>query len=207
MNSPAANGKRRGRPRSFDREAGLDSAIQVFWAKGYEATSIDDLTQQMGIKPPSLYAAFGNKHDLFMQSLDRYAETIGHTPTNAFLDETDLRRAIKALFDKTIQCATMSQKPRGCLLVSVATQMAETDPEVRAWMSRAYASRVSLVAERVAAEQKAGRISQTPDATSFAKMVVSITHGLVARARVGSSRKEISELSENYVDMLVPQSD
>ncbi|MEP4378368.1 MAG: TetR/AcrR family transcriptional regulator [Alphaproteobacteria bacterium] len=206
MNNSAANGKRRGRPRSFDREAGLDSAIQVFWAKGYEATSIDDLTQRMGIKPPSLYAAFGNKHDLFMQSLDRYAETIGHTPTNAFLDETDLRRAIKALFDKTIQCATMPRKPRGCLLVSVATQMAETDPEVQAWMSRAYAARVSLVAERVAAEQKTGRISKTPDAASFAKMVVSITHGLVARARVGSSRKEISDLAENYVDLLVPPS-
>jgi len=206
MNNSAANGKRRGRPRSFDREAGLDSAIQVFWAKGYEATSIDDLTQQMGIKPPSLYAAFGNKHDLFMQSLDRYAETIGHTPTNAFLDETDLRRAIKALFDKTIQCATMPRKPRGCLLVSVATQMAETDPEVQAWMSRAYASRVSLVADRVAAEQEAGRMSRTPDAASFAKMVVSITHGLVARARVGSSRREISELADNYVDLLVPPS-
>lgn len=206
MKKTSATGKRRGRPRSFEREAGLDNAIKVFWAKGYEATSVDDLTQQMGIKPPSLYAAFGNKHGLFMQSLDRYAETIGHLPTNAFLDEPDLRRAIKALFDKTIQCATMPQKPRGCLLVSVATQMAETDPEVRAWMSRAYASRVSLVAERVAAEQEAGRLSKTPDATSFAKMVVSITHGLVARARVGSSRKEISELADNYVDLLVPPS-
>ena len=84
--------------------------------------------------------------------------------------------------------------------------MAETDPEVRAWMSRAYVARVSIVAERAAAEQEAGRISKTPDATGFAKMVVSITHGLVARARVGSSRKEISELAGNYVDLLIPPS-
>lgn len=206
MKNTASPEKRRGRPRSFDREAGLDSAIQVFWAKGYEATSVDDLTQQMGIKPPSLYAAFGNKHGLFMQSLDRYAETIGHIPTDAFLNEPDFREAVKALFDKTIQCATTPKRPRGCLLVSVATEMAASDPAVRAWMSRAYSARVALVAERVGTEQRAGRLPKMPDAASFAKMVVSITHGLVARARIGDSRKEILALSENYLDLLVPAS-
>ena len=206
MKKTESTAKRRGRPRSFDREVGLDSAIKVFWAKGYEATSVDDLTQQMGIKPPSLYAAFGNKHELFMKGLDRYAETIGHVPTDAFLKEPELRQAVKALFDKTIQCATTPQRPRGCLLVSVATEMAASDPAVQKWMSRAYAARVALVAERFETEQEAGRVPQKPDATSFAKMVVSITHGLVARARIGASRKEIAELADHYLDLLVPPS-
>lgn len=204
MKNNSSTVKRRGRPRSFDREAGLDSAIESFWAKGYEATSIDDLTEQMGIKPPSLYAAFGNKHDLFMQSLDRYAETIGHKPTNAFANEPDFRQAVKALFDTTIQCATTPQRPRGCLLVSVATEMAATDPAVQDWMSHAYSARVALVAERITAEQKAGRLPDKPDAKNYAKMIISITHGLVARARIGASRKEIAELADCYLDMMVP---
>ena len=204
MENSSPTEKRRGRPRSFDREAGLDSAIEMFWAKGYEATSVNDLTEKMGIKPPSLYSAFGNKHGLFMQSLDRYAETIGHKPTDAFENEPDFRKAVSALFDTTIQCATTPDRPRGCLLVSVAIEMAASNSDVQAWMSRAYAARVELVAKRVSEEQASGKLPKQPDAENLAKMIVSITHGLVARARFGAGRKEISQLADNYLNMLIP---
>ena len=74
----------RGRPRSFDRDESLDAAVLVFWKKGYDGSSIQDLTQAMGINRPSLYATFGNKRDLFMQAIDRYAATHGNRAFSAF---------------------------------------------------------------------------------------------------------------------------
>src|SRR5688500_20409695 len=71
--------KPRGRPRSFDREAALDAAMEVFWRKGYEASSISDLTDAMGINPPSLYAAFGDKERLFMAAIERYSAERGES--------------------------------------------------------------------------------------------------------------------------------
>src|SRR5688500_13596233 len=70
--APAKPARPRGRPRSFDRDTALGQAMEVFWAKGYEGTSISDLTEAMGINPPSLYAAFGDKERLFLEAIDRY---------------------------------------------------------------------------------------------------------------------------------------
>ncbi|MBT6537072.1 MAG: TetR/AcrR family transcriptional regulator [Rhodospirillaceae bacterium] len=207
MNKISAEPKRRGRPRAFDRDEALDRAVEVFWAKGYGPTSVEDLTSEMGVSPPSLYAAFGNKHDLFMQALDRYAETIGILPGKAFSEATDLRGAIQALFQTTIKCATTAKRPRGCLLVSVASEMATRDNEVRNKLSKGYASRVAAISERVNAEQVAGRLARHPSAEKLAKMIVSVTHGLVARARMGASRNELLELADGFLDMLVPASD
>ena len=102
----------RGRPLKFDRDKVLDRAVDTFWANGYTATSLEDLTTNMGINRPSLYAAFGNKHDLFMKTIDRYAETIGRQPLDAFLEEPDIRRAVEAYFQTTIQCVTSRNRPR-----------------------------------------------------------------------------------------------
>lgn len=197
----------RGRPRAFDRDEALDRAVEIFWEKGYGPTSVEDLTSKMGISPPSLYAAFGNKHDLFMHALDRYAETTGILPGTAFSQATDFRSAIQALFETTIKCATTAKRPRGCLLVSVAIEMAARDEDVRNKLSQGYATRVAAITERVVAEQAAGRLPKYPTAENLAKMIVSVTHGFVARARMGANRKELLELSKGFLDMLVPASD
>jgi AcrR family transcriptional regulator len=209
MNNDSKNLKRRGRgrPRAFDREEALDRAIEVFWAKGYESASVDELTKQMGISPPSLYATFGNKHDLFLHAMDRYAETVGGLPTKAFSEAPDTRRAVQGLFETTIRCATTANRPRGCLLVSVASEMAARDEDIRNKLAHGYASRVKMVSERVAAEQKTGQLPNYPTAEKLAKMIVSVTHGLVARARMGANRNELSGLAADFLDTLVPASD
>lgn len=205
--SDSSQRRGRGRPRAFDRDEALDRAVEVFWAKGFGPTSVEDLTAQMGISPPSLYAAFGNKHDLFMLALDRYADTVGGLPTRTFAEASDLRSAIRGLFDTTINCATSENRPRGCLLVSVASEMASRDSEVRKKLSQGYAARVGAISERIAAEQEKGRLPMHPAAEKLAKMIISVTHGLVARARMGASRSELAELADGFLDSLVPASD
>ena len=184
-----------------------NNSIEIFWAKGYGQTSVEELTSQMGISPPSLYAAFGNKHDLFMHAMDRYAETVGGLPTKAFADAPDVRSAVQGLFETTIRCATTTNRPKGCLLVSVASEMAVRDEDVRKKLAHGYATRVKAISDRVAAEQGAGRLPTHPTAERLAKMIVSVTHGLVARARMGANRSELSGLASDFLDTLVPASD
>src|SRR5438034_6461380 len=87
----------RGRPRSFDRDAALERAVEVFWTHGYEATSVSDLTRAMGINPPSLYAAFGDKEQLFMAAVDRYQQERIAVVTQVFDEESTAEAAVRRL--------------------------------------------------------------------------------------------------------------
>lgn len=196
--------RRRGRPQAFDRDTVLDRAVDTFWANGYTATSLEDLTTSMGINRPSLYGAFGNKHDLFMQTIDRYAETIGREPLDAFLAEPDIRRAVDAYFRTTIRCVTSPERPRGCLIMNVAGERATNDAEVRACMSEAYDARVKTVSDRLRNARDEGQLPAGADPDSLARMIAAVMHSLAARARAGGSRKELFALAQNFLNLLIP---
>ena len=108
-----------GRPRAFDRDKALDQALHVFWEKGYEGTSIADLTEAMGINPPSLYAAFGNKEELFKKALDRYENLRDQVLEEAFAAPT-AREAMTRLLEGTADRLSDKDKPKGCLMVQGA---------------------------------------------------------------------------------------
>src|SRR5438477_6548076 len=105
-----------GRPRSFDTDEALDRALRVFWRKGYEGTSLLDLTKAMGINPPSLYAAFGNKEDLFRKVVDRYVERHAGFWEVASAAPT-ARAMIEHLLHASVDFVTDESNPRGCLFV------------------------------------------------------------------------------------------
>ncbi|HEV3241888.1 MAG TPA: TetR/AcrR family transcriptional regulator [Methyloceanibacter sp.] len=106
-----------GRPRAFDMDQALDQALHVFWQKGYEGASICDLTAAMGINPPSLYAAFGNKETLFREALDRYEAIRDQIMAEAFAAPT-AREAIQRLLEGTADRLSDKRNPTGCLLSS-----------------------------------------------------------------------------------------
>src|SRR5690349_9540518 len=106
-----------GRPRAFDKDKALDMALAVFWERGYAGTSIADLTQALGINPPSLYAAFGNKEALFHQVLDRYQSRRDELMAEAF-SVPSAREAMLRLLLGAADLLTDKQNPGGCLLVS-----------------------------------------------------------------------------------------
>src|SRR5260370_41719621 len=110
----------RGRPRSFDEREALQKAIRVFWAKGYDAVTIDDLVAGMGVVRPSLYAIFGDKAALFMRSLRAYAEGLGGGAMKAPLCPPSLHDGIHALPAPAVKSATTVGSPPGCLFVCVA---------------------------------------------------------------------------------------
>jgi AcrR family transcriptional regulator len=198
-------GKRpRGRPRSFDRDSALDAAVLVFWDKGYDGSSIEDLTHGMGINRPSLYATFGNKRDLFMQAIDRYAATHGNRAFSAFRLEADNRRAIERFFDASIECALAEGTPRGCLINTVATEAAENDADLRDKLADMFTQTDAAIARRLAANHSIDA-STMHDLEGLARMAHSVTHSIMTRARAGAGRTELSHIAESFMAVLFPQ--
>ncbi len=193
-----------GRPRTFDRDEVLDRAIITFWACGYSGTSVDNLTDSMGINRPSLYATFGSKHGLFMEVIDRYASTFGRLPFSTLKSHQDARKVVAAFFKVCIRCATSKGKPRGCLIANVATIEAETDMKVREKVSGMFAETDRAVADYFRSAHDDGRLSDEHDPQALARMVISITHSIATRARAGASRKQLSVLANDFMAVLFP---
>src|ERR1700743_2101286 len=138
--------KPRGRPRSFDEGDALEKATQVFWSKGYDGVTIDDLVAGMGVGRPSLYAVFGDKRAIFLRVLKAYAERKGASAAKALLSPQGLRDSITGFLRYAVESATEKGSARGCLLICVAPLV--DDAEVRQFLQNAAAGGAALVEGR-----------------------------------------------------------
>jgi TetR/AcrR family transcriptional repressor of nem operon len=118
-----------GRPREFDREVALDRAMSVFWARGYERTSVQDLTDSMGIQRGSLYAAFGDKRHLFLAALERYEEKF-HREMVRLLEMSRAEVGIRKVFERVVSDCACDDGSKGCLITNTAVALAEDDEEI-----------------------------------------------------------------------------
>jgi AcrR family transcriptional regulator len=193
----------RGRPLSFDREQVLDAAVQVFWEKGYEGASIGDLTQAMGINPPSLYAKFGNKHGLFLQAIDRYVATITSTQIAALMEKGDIRQAVSGYLGEVIRCVASGDWPAGCLVVSVATEVCDRDEIVRSKISGLLEEAEVFIAHRIAEATRDDASVHVEDPQKLARMIVAVGQSLAARARAGASKDDLHDLANDFVNRLL----
>ena len=116
--------------KSFDTDAALDRATEVFWAKGYEATSLSDLLDAMGINKGSFYNAFGSKHELFVRGLLKYDREQRQAMLTDLASQNDPVRAIETLFDSLIEQSTKDRMRKGCLLFNTALDLPNQDPDV-----------------------------------------------------------------------------
>lgn len=194
---------KRGRPRSFDRDAALDAAVLVFWEKGYDGTSLTDLTTAMGINRPSLYATYGNKRELFIHAIDRYAATHGSRAFSALRLEPDNRTAVEEFFKATIDCALAEGTPRGCLINTVATDAAESDPELRHKLAHMFKQTDAAIAKRMAANGTSSPGDRS-EPEMLAHMAHSVTHSIMTRARAGATRQELTQVAEAFTAIMFP---
>src|SRR3982751_5501533 len=112
------------RHKEFDRDEALQKAMEVFWARGYEATSVGDLVEQMGINRQSIYDTFGDKHSLYLQSLDRYREVEGRKMLEAVEHPGAVKGALPQLFQGVIECALGGGERRGCFVGNATSELA-----------------------------------------------------------------------------------
>jgi AcrR family transcriptional regulator len=158
----------------------------------------------MGINRPSLYATFGNKRELFMRSIDRYAATHGNRALSAFRLEPDNRKAVERFFDASIECALAEGTPRGCLINTVATEAAENDTELRDKLADMFTKTDAAIARRLPANYDADAPT-IHDPAGLARMAHSVTHSIMTRARAGANRTELSQIADSFMAVLFPQ--
>src|ERR1700745_4298649 len=165
---------RLGRPRAFDPDAALDRAMHVFWAKGYEGASLSDLTRAMRINRPSLYAAFGNKEELFRKVLDRYMDG----PVAWFgkaLAAPKARDVVEQIFRGTVMMAENPRVPPGCLLVQGALACGSATPRKEVAARRA-AAEIGL-RRRLQRAKREGDLPKNADPGELAHYVVTVVRG------------------------------
>jgi len=184
-----------GRPRTFNKEQALDQALEVFWRKGYEGASICDLTVAMGINPPSLYAAFGNKEALFRQALDRYAETRAGFIREA-LAVAKARDGIMALLRGTAQSLADKSSPAGCLLVQGIAGAGDHAQCIRDELTARRAASQKAIRERLKRAQAEGELPADADPAALARYFSTVIQGMAIQAASGASRKELERVAE-----------
>jgi AcrR family transcriptional regulator len=179
-----------GRPRAFNMDQALDQALHVFWKKGYEGTSIVDLTEAIGINPPSLYAAFGNKETLFKKALDRYEARRDEIFEEAFAAPT-ARKAIQRLLEGTAERLSGRDGPSGCLMVQAALCGGEECDSVRKDLAARRAKGEVLIRKRLERGKKEGDLPKDADLIGLARYLATVMQGMAVQAASGASRKEL----------------
>jgi AcrR family transcriptional regulator len=184
-----------GRPREFDADQALDKALNVFWRNGYEGTSIADLTDAMGINPPSLYAAFGNKEKLFRKALDRYVQQRTNF-WNEAREKPTARGMVEHLLRASADFLTEECNPPGCMLVRSALQCSAAEESMERELASRRAMGDVMLRERFEAAKKSGELSDDFEPKDFARYLMTVLEGMSVRAAAGASRKELYKVGD-----------
>jgi AcrR family transcriptional regulator len=173
----------------------LDRALKVFWRKGYEGTSLSDLTRAMRINRPSLYAAFGNKESLFCKALDRYVEGPADYVRKA-LEEPTARAVAERLLAGSIDLLTDPKNPRGCLMVQGALACGEAAEAIRRELASRRLAGECAIRQRFERAMEDGDLPAGEDPTDLARYVVTVIRGMAVQATGGASREELRRVGE-----------
>jgi len=192
----------RGRPRSFDRDTALDKAMEVFWRKGFESTSVADLTEAMGINPPSLYAAFGDKEQLFLEAVERYQARRGESCP--YCEEPTARGAVEKLLLYMADELTSGEHPRGCLMqMAAATSTASSQKLQAALLAKRMAGR-TMLKQRIERGIEEGDVPAGTEVGTLVDFYGAVMAGMSMQAREGASRKSLRAIVENAMRIFPP---
>lgn len=185
MCETSINHKRRlpGRPREFDRERALISALEIFWREGYEPASVANLCQEMRINPPSLYATFGNKAQLFLEAVRFYEKKYWQEPAVQFMAEPDLRLAVAKFFDKAAQILLAPDTPCGCMVVLAAVNICQKETEIIKAIREMRLATEDMFAQKLKYAIASGQIPPETDVASLAAALNALLEGLSLQAR------------------------
>ncbi|MFC3676097.1 TetR/AcrR family transcriptional regulator [Ferrovibrio xuzhouensis] len=183
--------KPKGRPRGFDRDAALQAAMQVFWLRGYEGTSLSDLTKAMGINAPSLYAAFTCKEALFEEALELYETAEGALPQRLLREGKTAKEGFAAMLRFYAGYYVQTDHPPGCMVVLSAIVGAPENKSVRALMTRSRRAAMESLADRVRRGQAEGDVPATADASAIAAFYTTLVQGMSIQARDDATRKQL----------------
>jgi AcrR family transcriptional regulator len=185
----------RGRPREFDADMALERAMDVFWRKGYEGASLPELTRAMGINRPSMYAAFGNKEQLFSKVLERYASGAA-----TFIDCAVQKPTAKEMIERVLRGAadflSASGHPRGCMLVQAPPPCGDESDSVRREVIERRSEGETMIRQRLKRADDEGELARGADPADIARFIAAVVHGMAVQAAGGAKRPQLQAIAE-----------
>ena len=191
---PTGLRRKTGRPLSFDRDLALRQAMLVFWRHGYETTSLSDLTAAMGVTPPSIYTAFGDKKQLFLESVGLYLS--GPVTSETIIAEADsASEAAVGLLKAAAIGFTGADTPSGCLLASSAISCSAAAADVQGELGDIRKGIETMLRRRISEDIKSGKLSKSADAEALAAHVMAVIQGMSTLARDGAPRRKLMRIA------------
>ncbi|MDB5500565.1 MAG: TetR/AcrR family transcriptional regulator [Tardiphaga sp.] len=200
---PAAEPKRRGRPRAYAPEVALGQALALFRKGGFAATSLDDLSAATGMNRPSLYGAFGDKRELYIKAYRRYRDDYGAQLVDIFKADLGLRQRLARIFNVALETyLSGGDAPRGCFTVMTVASDAIADPDVRALAQDSVVGLDKAFARcfRIAAEKY--ELPKSADIATLSQIATATLFSLAIRARAGTPRPQLEAIVQGAIDLL-----
>lgn len=175
---------------SFDREAGLHKAMLLFWRHGYEATTLNDLTSELGVKPSSIYTVFGDKKRLFLEAVSRYLS--GPITSDSIINEAPTgREAAMGLLMASAHGFTGEDTPAGCLLASSAISCSESAGDIKEELATIRIGIEERLRQKVLSSIASGSMPANANADALAGLTMAVIQGMSTLARDGASREKL----------------
>ena len=200
---PTSSKRSRGRPREYDADTALGRAAECFWKHGYAGTSLDDLASATGMNRPSLYAAFGNKRDLYLKTLRRYRDESRDTAKALLSDKPSLRVYLGRFYQAALDVYFAgSGGGRGCYSIGTAATESAVDAAVRAFLADTIQSTDAFFATLVRRAIELSEIQPKADPEALARVLTATLHTLAVRSRAGQSRRELEKLYAATIEIV-----
>jgi TetR/AcrR family transcriptional regulator, transcriptional repressor for nem operon len=190
------------RPREFDETAALAAAIDCFWQHGYQATSVRDLAASMGISGPSLYNAFGDKHDLFARALEHYLDCTTRARIQRLEETLPPKRAIRQFFEEIVARSVGDRKRRGCFLVNSALEVAPHDAKLGAMITARLSEIEAFFLRSIRAAQREGAVPRDVRPKDQARLLLGILLGIRVLARAKPDKALLEGMARSALALL-----
>lgn len=192
------------RPRQFDEDTVLRAVCDQFWNAGYAATSVQDLMRVSGLGKGSLYAAFGDKHELFLRVLRRYVAQIDRALRRSVTSAPRAVDALRSFLMAPVGDLDGVSARRGCLLANSTTELASADPDVAAEARQAYEGTTAVLAEGVVRAQAEGDLPASADPVTTARALLAAQQGVTYMGRTGMDVETLAATARSLADQLLP---
>jgi len=198
MKHEATVARKTGRPLSFDRDEALEQAMLTFWRYGYETSSINDLTAAMGISAPSLYTAYGDKKQLFLEAMRLYAGS-PYDMERALSEAPTARQAAQRMLVAAAEAFTGTLTPRGCLLASATASGSHASAEVQRAVAQVRHEIKSRLRDRIDLDVSKGLLPPDTSSDSLAGLVIAVIQGLSVLARDGMDQADLLAIASTAI--------
>ncbi len=181
----------------------LEKAAESFWKNGYAATSLDDLVAATGMNRPSLYAAFGDKNDLYLKTLQRYLGQSRAKSLEILGDSPSLRVFLRRFYEAALDIYRAGgDEARGCYSISTAPAQAVTDPAVREFLAASISGTDAFLSAVISKARERGEVPSNADPATLAQIATATLHTIAVRSRVGVSRKQLMALATAAINLI-----